>query len=137
MGVIRNLLTNHASEVKTYFAQNPSVSSYTFAWPIIPPGSEPVTTFRFGDISLRLAFGTVTITGQMQVTVQRSDLSVIFIEYEGSFTDLYDYNHNAGWPAPIAAKVQTGFFTLGMSGNVFFTTVEFNRQDSNFNFQFQ
>jgi hypothetical protein len=132
---IRNRLREtHTVEVTTYFAQNPSATSRTFEWQI-----SPALGIGFGSANpiLHAAFGHVTISGEMQVTVRRSDLSVTSITYTGSFTDLYDFNHNAGWPAPDAAKVQTGFSTLGSKGNVFFTTVHFQRQDNNFGFQFQ
>jgi len=127
-------LTKHTVEVTAYFNQNPSALNHTFEWPI------PSTLIGFAltqNPDLLLAFGRVTISGQMQVTVQKSDRSVTFIKYEGSFTDLYDFDHNASPPAPTAARVQTGFGTPGSSGNVFFTTVEFQREDNNFNFQFQ
>jgi len=137
IGAIRTLLATHTAEVHAYFTQNPAASDHVFNWPIAPSAPDHhETTLAFNSTVLHFAFGHVTISGQMQVTVS-NNRTVSTIAYEGSFTDIYDFNHNAGAPAPTAATVQTGFFTLGSSGNVFFTTVEFQRQDNNFNFQFQ
>jgi len=134
---LRNTLTNHTVEVMAYFNQNPLAVSHTFTWSI-PASRDTGIHFDTGlNPDLHFAFGHVTFSGQMLVTVQRTGLQATSIEYTCSFTDLYDFNYNTGWPAPTAARVQTGFPTLGSSGNVFFTTVHFGRQDNNFNFQFQ
>ena len=119
--------------INAYFEQNPSILESTFGpWPW------PATLVFFAtDPSLLLAFGHVQISGRMWVTVRRADLSVSAIEYEGSFTDLYDFNHTDPAPASTAAKVQTGFPTLGNAGNVFFDTVNFRRKTSDIIYRFQ
>ena len=120
--------------VQSYFQQFPNEPEQTFGpWPF------PPTLIGFGPMNpdLLFAFGHVTISGQIWVTVRNPDLRVMSIEYAGSFTDLYDFDHSGEFPAPTAAKVQTGFSTLGNSGKVFFTTVEFQRQTSDINHTFQ
>ena len=122
------------AEILVYFMQNPTVMEHTFGpWEIPPTG----VVFGGANPDLLFAFHGVNISGQMLVTVRRSDRQVTSITYEGSFTDLYDFDYNAAIPAPTAARVQTGFPTLGNYGNVFFTTVQFQLQDNSFNFQFQ
>ena len=125
-----------SNEVRTFFANNPTVSEHTFGTWQVPASTNTLIGFSLVNTDLLFAFGHVRISGQMQVTVRGSDYKVMSFEYEGSFTDLYDFEHNGELPAPTAARAQTGYWTLGNSGKVFFTTVQFYHKMTNFDFYF-
>jgi hypothetical protein len=135
MAVVQSHLGSEAQKgiIQSYFNQNPLDIEHTFGpWPI------PATTVIYSTVpQLLVAFGHVQISGRMWVTVRSADLAVSAVEYEGTFTDLYDFDHNATAPAPTAATVQTGYSTLGTSGKVFFTTVEFRRWTNDIVFRFE
>ena len=76
------------------------------------------------------------MAGTVSVTVRRSDLAVTHISYTGSFTDIYDFNYTGAYPSEHGATVQAGFPTLGVGGRVFRDRVEFSRDTTNFNYDF-
>ena len=131
---LRTNLDQHQAEVQDFFTQNPAVNEQTFG-----PWTWNIKNVKFGEIahpSLHFAFGHVSIAGIVSVTVRRSDLKVTSIQYTGSFDDIYDFAYDGAYPSVHGATVQTGFPTLGTGGRVFWTRVEFERQTSNFNHDF-
>jgi hypothetical protein len=133
-GGLRTNLDQHQTEVRDYFVQNPTVNEHTFG-----PWIWATNNVEFGEIahpSLHFAFGHVSIAGTVSVTVRRSDLEVTSIQYAGSFDDIYDFAYNGAYPSIHGTTVQAGFPTLGIGGRVFWTRVEFERQTSNFDYDF-
>jgi hypothetical protein len=131
---LRTNLDQHQAEVQNYFTQNPTVNEHTFG-----PWTWAINNVEFGEVahlSLHFAFGHVSIAGTVSVTVRRSDLEVTSIQYTGSFDDIYDFDYNGPPPSIHGATVQAGFPTLGTGGRVFWTRVEFERQTSGFDYDF-
>jgi hypothetical protein len=131
---LRTNLDQHQTEVQNYFTQNPTVNEHTFG-----PWTWAINNVEFGVIahpSLHFAFGHVNIAGTVSVTVRRSDLEVTSIQYTGSFDDIYDFAYNGVYPSIHGATVQAGFQTLGTGGRVFWTRVEFERQTTGFDYDF-
>jgi len=128
---LQTSLGQHQAEVQNYFTQNPTVNEHTFgSWNWQANGLD------FDGLALQFAFGHVNVAGTVSVTVRRSDLAVTHISYTGSFTDIYDFNYTGAYPSEHGATVQAGFPTLGVGGRVFRDRVEFSRDTTNFNYDF-
>ena len=114
------------AEILTYFNSHPG-NTHTFG-----PWNCSLQNFAFPDAGM---FPSVdadmfyAFAGVDRFTVASYQLTmhdignfnwdVLKIEAEGSFYDLYDFDINAGGFSVPAAKVQSGYPTLGASGRVF------------------
>lgn len=128
-------MNNLKSTVEAYFASNPSSSTYTSS---VVPFTERI---HFSDddgyySDVNLAYGTVPMTGHVQVVVQKNALGLLTLSsvyYDASFNDLYDfyiYANKTGDPAQLsqhAAPLQAGYGTLGTGGRVFESNVNFSK----------
>ena len=124
-------LGQHQSEVQDFFTQNPTINEHTFG-----PWNWQTNGLDFDGLALQLAFGHVNVAGTVSVTVRRSALAVTHISYAGSFTDVYDFNYVGAYPSVHGATMQAGFPTLGNGGRVFRDRVEFLRDTTSFNYNF-
>ena len=131
VAALKASLNQHKTEVQNYFTQNPNVTEHTFG-----PWNWQAPNLQFDGLALHFAFGHVTISGTVSVTVRRSDLEVTHIVYGGSFDDIYDFDYNGAYPSQHGATVQAGFPTLGVGGRVFRDRVEFSRDTTNFDYDF-
>lgn len=132
---IINVLRQHENDRDLRdFLSNPNRPERLFG-----PWSWGASDLRLNGPSLFLAFGHVTVLGEVRVTVRASDGRVTRIQYTGTFKDIYDFDFAGEFPAPVAAAVQAGYPTLGGGGGgaVFVTTVEFDFDGvPNFTFAF-
>ena len=111
-------------------------------WPVLTlPGFNKLNSFRvsegpgvgFGGINeLHLAFGSVTITGTLQVSfrvLNPTTIEVGSISVSGSFEDLYDFDYWSGSLPQSAAIVQAGHASLSTaanpSGKLFYTRLNY------------
>ncbi len=128
---LKTSLNQHKTEVQNYFTQNTNVTEHTYG-----PWNWQAPNLQFNEWALRFAFGHVTISGTVSVTVRRSDLEVTHIVYGGSFDDIYDFAYTGPYPSEHGATVQAGFPTLGIGGRVFLDRVEFSRDTTDFDYAF-
>ena len=124
-------LDAHKTEVQNYFTQHTNETEHTFG-----PWTWQANGMDFDALALQFAFGHVNASGNVTVTVRRSDLAVTEIQYDGSFTDIYDFNYTGAYPSEHGATVQAGFPALGVGGRVFFDRVEFSRDTTDYDYDF-
>lgn len=106
--------------VREYFSQPPGNQEplHTFdPFPLTENG------FIFSDADLFLSFGGVTITGNVTVTVRRSDMVMTECRIQGQITDMYDWNMEEWGMDRIPGTVQAGYNTLGDSGRIFLSRI--------------
>jgi len=120
--------------VDAYFANNPSESTY------VSNVISFTKTVHFSDLDgqfsdVNLAYGTVTISGSLQVIVDKNLLGIATLEsahFSASFDDLYDFyiyankNEDPFQLSQHAAPLQAGYGTLGTPGRVFESNVNFS-----------
>lgn len=108
-------------------------------WPVLtlPNFNKPnrFSTSESGDAGvneLHLAFGSVTITGTLQVSfrvLNPTTIEVGTISVSGSFDDLYDFDYWSGSNAQSASMVQAGHASLSTvanpSGRIFYTRLNY------------
>jgi Bacterial TSP3 repeat len=112
-------------------------------WPVLTvPAFSKGNSFRasegpgigIGSINeLHLAFGSVTITGTLQVSfrvLNPTTIEVGSINVSGSFDDLYDFDYWSGSLPQSAAIVQAGYASLSTtanpSGKIFYTKLNYS-----------
>jgi hypothetical protein len=129
--IIDTVIQEHITALITYGTGKPG-------WPVLAlPSFSKLNSFRasegpgvgFGGINeLHLAFGSVTITGALQVSfrvLNPTTIEVGSISVSGSFDDLYDFDYWSGSIPQSAAIVQAGYASLSTaanpSGRLFYT----------------
>jgi len=109
-------------------------------WPVLtlPNFSKP-NDFKISESAdigvneLHLAFGSVTITGTLQVSfrvLNPTTIEVGTINIGGSFDDLYDFDYWSGSNAQSGSMVQAGHASLSTaanpSGKIFYTRLNYD-----------
>jgi len=135
--IILNQIALQKGTVLAYFAANPTATVYDS--PNLP---YTASNFSFSDLDPRsdlwLTFGSVnTLTGHFQFTATKNGTAIDLTDanYDGTFTDLYDFYYFASakyfvWETGLnksGATLQAGYPTLGNSGEVFESKVVFSR----------
>lgn len=144
-----NVLNHRHEEISQFFADNPSINTWTFSWTweeltgaighdckiligILNPVEPPPNNF---DVDMWLALGKVKINGTVAITVDWMQQTVTSVSFGGTVDDIYDFDYDdkgvtvpfIGQIAPtLAAEVQTGFDTLGAGGGVFKHRLNYN-----------
>lgn len=124
-------LANHAEEVEGWFAMHQDASHEFGPW------SWSANGLDFDGLGLQFAFGHVNASGTVSVTVTRNGLSVTRAVYSGAFTDIYDFAYDGPYPSEHAATLQAGYPTLGTGGRVFKVRVQFERDTTDFDYDFE
>lgn len=128
----RIALSNHILQKKAeLIAAYTGADEWQTSWPPMTFNAE--ISFNDTDAGklpwnrLGLAFGKVKVNGMVSLKYKVSGPNVITvneIEFNGGFSDLYDFAYGGGDQALIASKVQAGHATLTtnpLTGKVFFT----------------
>lgn len=133
--IIDTVIQENIAELITHGTGKPG-------WPVLMlPSFSKLNSFRasegpsvgFGGINeLHLAFGSVNITGTLQVSfrvLNPTTIEVGSISVSGSFDDLYDFDYWSGSLPQSAAIVQAGYASLSTaaspSGKLFYTRLNF------------
>jgi len=125
--VIKNTLDKHKEEV-----------IYSNDIEFGPWQLEPIADFMFpiSEKPLYYSYKHVKPSGTIKIEIDRNDMSISHINYNDSFTDLYDFDYkNLGEIATDGAIVQLGYDIVGNpEGKIFRSKVEFESDSFEYNF---
>lgn len=135
---IKSVLDSHGAEVQQFFVDNPGIDVHVFDFAV--PATTPIDLGADGQ-DLAVSIGRARVDGTLQVNVRRKTNGKIestSVTIDLVLTDLYDYDYEAGFPAPLAAKLQIGFDpAIGRrAGGIFLDEVELARTLAGFRHKF-
>lgn len=129
----RNFLTNgfgeHTQQVQTYFQDHPDEQQKIFVWQINE-------TVSYVGSHMVYTFGEASAVLTVAVRVKKNGLEVDDVLVTGYQGDRYDWDWEKGDLDIKGVRVQTGFSTLGIAGNVFESKVNFNNYITDLDYNF-
>lgn len=135
---IQGILNSRTLEIQQFFNANPGTNEKTFDFPI--PSGTPINLEADGP-NLSVSIGHAEVEGTLQVAVSRDPngkLESASVGIQAVLKDIYDFDYEAAFPAPLAATLQIGFSPgIGRrAGEIFLDEVALKRTYTDFKHKF-
>jgi len=118
-------LISKKTEIETFFATTPDKShQFTWEWKQRFQDADGTAFVNHDDLDLHFAFGDVEFSATVTALIDRN-LKIKSVKTTGGFTDLYDFNYEAGGLNTQAATLQLGWkaILINRAGGIFETEV--------------